>query len=102
MDQQQEQQQQPCKKCGSNLIKIVEMPPDHVHKFKKVCIKCNAFISWYQYPFGEILSNNLLIDELMKCNLSYYNTQFLNSIMKLKKLSPKQQAYFNKLVENNL
>jgi hypothetical protein len=91
-----------CPHCGSQSLRIEEMPPDHIHYAAVRCSGCDAFRRWLAKPENQAERNirRSLIENWLgdlKVPLSEWERQFLQSIREAKSLSPKQSECFQKI-----
>ena len=86
--------------CRHRFRRVQFLPPGHVHHAKEICDDCDAFVGWA--PKLETLERaNLNFFKLsrlaMHPGLTEWERRFVKSISAQKRLSPKQQAVFDKL-----
>jgi hypothetical protein len=88
------------KPCSHTETSVVHMPPGHVHYAKAVCSGCNQFVRWLPSPdtVARKEQNAFRLAKLaMLPNLSSWAREFIRSLAKQKKFSPKQQAKLDEL-----
>lgn len=87
-----------CQSCASEQVKIIQMPDDHVHKYKMVCSRCDKYIRWVSDKPTFSDQNSKIISDLLMKPLSQWERSFILSIRQLKRLSPKQSECYERIV----
>lgn len=89
-----------CLFCESTKITIVQMPKGVAHYAALRCGQCDCFLGWMQKPETEEKRRDLAarIDKLVKApELTQWEKEFLLSLKKQKKLSPRQAEVLAKV-----
>lgn len=89
-----------CPSCRSTEITIVQMPKGTAHYAALRCGQCDCFLGWMQKPETEEKRRDLVvrIDKLIKApGLTQWEKEFLLSLKKQKKLSPRQAEVLAKV-----
>jgi hypothetical protein len=81
------------------------MSPGHVHHAREVCIDCGKFLRWL--PKRETLEkgtlNAIRLEALSKRpELTDWERSFVRGMQKLRKFSPRQQVWIDRLCETHL
>jgi len=90
-----------CPRCGSeNLIRQVGDDEPTCHYGRLKCGDCGKHIQWLSDPAIDIIWRErvCVIDEILRCfpnKISKWEKEFLISIKSQRRLSEKQQEYFN-------
>jgi len=88
--------------CEHEETRIAIEPPGSVHFAREVCRNCDRVLRWLPKPqnLEHRRFNALRIARLlMSGGLSEWERKFMKSIAPLKKLSPRQTAVLDKLLE---
>lgn len=91
----------PCRACGSTRLNLVSVPPPCPHRYAIRCGECDCFIRWAEKPENQDKrhSRKADINRLLETgNLSDWEREFLSNISTVRKLSPKQQEIFNRIL----
>lgn len=96
---------QKCHQCSSHQYKIIKMPDNSPHAYKKVCSGCDRYISWVsrgEVNYTEMIStidlsklsekeHKFITISIQNCMIKGYDltikqTQWLDSILKKYKI----------------
>ena len=89
-----------CPKCESDNLTVILTPNTH-HYAKLVYEACDRWIQWLPNPQKTLYidKRNRQIQELLDTDrLSDIERNFLNQILNLRNLSPRQQNWLDKLM----
>lgn len=79
--------------------KKLELTPAGPHYGKLICLDCGAFAGWAPKPetVARQVWNQETLERLKAANLTEWEKQFLLSVEKQGRLSPKQQSVLDKM-----
>ena len=86
--------------CPHSATLTEEMPRIHAHFAREVCAGCGAFIRWLPRPetLARRQMNVARLARLLVCSgLSNWEQQFVRSLSRQKKFSPKQEAVLGRI-----
>jgi hypothetical protein len=91
--------------CKHRTTRVEEMPPGSAHRVREVCATCGCWLRWLPSPANveRRTLNSFKLGRLGMCEgLSKWERRFVGDVLKLAKLSPRQQVLVERLCREYL
>jgi hypothetical protein len=91
--------------CSHTRTRVEISPPGHKHYGRVICVDCGKFLCWQPNPRNvELRQRNAInLRKLLDSGrLSPWEDGFCQGISQTPRLSPRQQALLNSLIEKHL